>query len=31
MFAVMAITPILFVLINIALGHQSLELTYEFA
>ncbi|CAD8042913.1 unnamed protein product [Paramecium primaurelia] len=31
MFAIMAITPILFVLINIALGHRSLELTYEFA
>ncbi|CAD8052814.1 unnamed protein product [Paramecium sonneborni] len=31
MFAVLAITPTIFVLINIALGHKSLEITYEFA
>ncbi|CAK75391.1 unnamed protein product (macronuclear) [Paramecium tetraurelia] len=31
MFAIMVITPIIFVLINIALGHRSLEITYEFA
>lgn len=31
MFAILAIIPTIFVLINVALGHKSLEITYEFA
>lgn len=31
MFAILAIIPTIFVLINMALGHKSLEITYEFA